>query len=214
VFPRRAGRGPALVPGLALASWLALAGGCNGPLGPELLLPRARPTPAAAIVVLGNRPPLDAEGRVAPETARRVRRGVELFERGLAPILLVTGGPAPHGGTEAEVMAGYAEALGVPPEAIVREPRARDTAENARYAVELLCEGEPEPCRPSVIVVSSPYHLRRAVRLFECAGAEVQHAGTPIPDDRGYQASFTAYEYGVRLYYVFVDACARARGGG
>jgi len=200
----RAGRGLALLLGLS-----AVAAGCGATLGRELLLPRRRLAPADAIVVLGNRPPLDAEGRVAPETARRVRRGVELYERGLAPVLVVTGGPAPHGGTEADVMARYAEELGVPPEAILREARARDTADNARHSVALLCE--ERPCRPSVIVVSSPYHLRRARRLFECAGAEVQHAGTEIPDDIGYQASFTAYEYGVALAYVFDDACARAR---
>ncbi|HJL16534.1 MAG TPA: YdcF family protein [Sandaracinaceae bacterium LLY-WYZ-13_1] len=203
---------------VALLVCLAALGatGCGRPLGPEVRLPPAPPRPAEAIVVLGNRPPLDARGRVAPETARRVRRGVELFERGLAPVMVVTGGPAPHGGTEAAVMARYARSLGVPDEAILREPRATDTAENARFAVALLCERAGAPldrCHPSVIVVSSPYHLRRAVRLFECAGAETQWAGTPIPDDIGYQAAFTAYEYGVGLAYVFDDACARARDG-
>lgn len=184
---------------------------CGQPLGPELLLPTQPLTPADAIVVLGNRPPLDDHGRVAPETARRVREGVALFRRGLAPRLLFTGGPAPRGGTEARVMARYALELGVPADAILREERSRDTAENAHNSVTLLCRGER--CHPSVIVVSSPYHLRRAARLFECAGARVQTAGTEIPDDVGYQASFTAYEYGVGLAYVFDDACARASGG-
>jgi uncharacterized SAM-binding protein YcdF (DUF218 family) len=63
-----------------------------------------------------------------------------------------------------------------------------------------------------VILVSSPYHLERARRLFGCAGAEVQVAGTEIPEDPGYRAGFTAYEYGARLGGRFANACARARG--
>lgn len=193
--------------GLLLA---LLAGGCGGPLGRELFLREQRLHHAEAIVVLGNRPPRDATGAVAPETARRVRRGVELYERGLAPRLVLTGGPAPGGGTEADVMAAYARELGVPEDAIVTEPRAHDTAENAGYSIALVCGGAAT-CTPDVIVVSSPYHLRRAVRLFECAGARAQPAATEIPDDRGYQASFAAYEYAVRLAAVVDDTCARAR---
>jgi uncharacterized SAM-binding protein YcdF (DUF218 family) len=185
-----------------------LALGCGVP-GRELFLQETALRRADAIVVLGNRPPRDAQGAVAPETARRVRRGVELFEAGLAPILVVTGGAAPGGGTEAEVMAGLARELGVPDASIVREPRARDTAENAGHTIALLCR-DRRPCTPSVIVVSSPYHLRRAVRLFECAGARAQAAPAELPDDLGYQAGFSALEYGVRVAYVFDDACARA----
>lgn len=193
--------------GLTLA---LLAGGCAGPLGRELFLREQVLHRADAIVVLGNRPPRDAMGEVAPETARRVRRGVELYRRGLAPRLLVTGGPAPGGGTEADVMAAYARELGVPADAIVSAPFVHDTAENAGSSIAVLC-GANDACRPDVIVVSSPYHLRRAVRLFECAGARAQHAATEIPDDRGYQGSFTAYEYAARLATIFDDACGRAR---
>ena len=186
-----------------------LASAC-APLGTELFVHGAPLSNADAIVVLGNRPPRTEGGEVAPETARRVRRAVELFGQGLAPILVVTGGPAPGGGTEAEVMGAYARELGVPSHAVIEERRARDSADNARLVIELLCRDRSE-CRPRVIVVSSPYHLRRARRLFECAGAVPQVAATEIPDDAVYQASFAAYEYGVRISYIFDDACARAR---
>ncbi len=186
-----------------------LAAGCGVP-GRELFLPTVPLHRADAIVVLGNRPPLDEDGHVAPETARRVERGAELFREHLAPRLVVTGGRDPDGTVEADVMARYAEELGVPASAIVREGRARDTAENAGYSVAALCGGRAG-CHPRVIVVSSPYHLRRAVTLFRCAGARAQHAATTLPDDLGYQLAFTAYEYGARLAYVFDDACARAR---
>ncbi|MGF1468279.1 MAG: YdcF family protein [Sandaracinaceae bacterium] len=181
-----------------------------GPFGPELLAPTPAPRPADAIVVLGNRPPLDGQGRVAPETARRVRRGVELFEAGLAPLLVVTGGPAGPGVVEADVMAEMAARLGVPQGAILRERASRSTAENARMSLALLCAGR-ESCRPEVVVVTSPYHLRRAARLFRCAGAAVQVAGTELPPSPAYQLRFTAYEYAAGIHGLLTDDCGRAR---
>lgn len=183
--------------------------GCGVP-GRELLLPARPLIPADAIVVLGNRPAVDAQGRIAPELERRTRRGVELFHRGLAPRLMVTGGES-GGVVEADVMARYAESLGVPRASIVRERRARDTAENALFSVRALC-GEDTACTPSVIVVTSPHHLRRAVELFRCAGARTQHAASELPPDRAAQIAAAGYEYGVRLAYIFDDACARAAG--
>lgn len=183
---------------------------CSGPLGPELISTPRPLRSADAIVVLGNRPPRGPDGRIAPETERRIRRGAELYAAGLAPVLLVTGGPAPGGGTESEVMAGFARELGVRPAAILEETRARDTAENARFAIELLCRQSPGACHPRIILVTSPYHLRRATRLFECAGALVQPAPTVLSSERAYQAAFTAYEYAVRFVEIFDDTCARA----
>jgi uncharacterized SAM-binding protein YcdF (DUF218 family) len=195
-------------PGRGAAILVALSAiGCGMP-GSELLLPPRPLRRADAIVVLGNRPPADAEGRITPELARRMRRGVELFERGLAPRLVVTGG-ASRGVVEADVMARYAEAHGVPASAILRERRASDTAENAGLSVRALCEGRPE-CAPRVIVVTSPHHLRRAVTLFRCAGARVQYAASDPPEDRGAQIAAAAYEYGAHLAYIVDDACARA----
>jgi uncharacterized SAM-binding protein YcdF (DUF218 family) len=189
---------------------LLICAGCGIP-GRELFLPvLPRLERADAIVVLGNRPPVDDEGRVMPETERRIRHGVALFHADAAPVLIVTGGADARGIVEADVMAQIARELGVPRAAIVRERRARDTVENARYSVALCPRRDrSRPCR--VIVVSSPYHLRRATRLFECAGARVQWSATELPDDLGYRASFAALEYGVRLSYIFDDACARAR---
>jgi len=179
---------------------------------------RVEPQPplktADAIVVLGNRPPVDAEGNVQPETLRRVKTGVRLWYLGLAPVLLMTGGPAPFGVVEADVMRTLAIRLGVPPERILTERRSRDTVGNARGSVALLCGRAGKPgadCSPEVIVVSSPFHLRRARDLFRCAGAKVQVAETPLPDDRDYRMRFRWMERIVRVAYAFFDACGKAR---
>lgn len=193
--------------GLVLVATTPLGAGCA-----TLLVETAEPlTPAEAIVVLGNRPPADANGRVLPETARRVRHGVRLFRRGLAPRMVMTGGPAPHGLVEADVMKDLAVRLGVAPEAIATERASRSTVENARLTVEMLCAGLDGGCSPRVIVVSSPYHLGRARWLFECAGAQVQVSGTEIPYDRTYRAIFVIREHLVHFAYAFFDPCRLAR---
>ncbi len=65
-------------------------------------------------------------------------------------------------------------------------------------------------CFPSVIVVSTPYHLKRAGPLFECAGARVQLAGTEIPSGAGYARRLAFSERAVRFYYALFDECAAA----
>lgn len=175
------------------------------------VIPKLDPVrPADAIVVLGNRPPVDERGRVRPETRRRVEAGVELYRRGMAPLMVMTGGDA-GGVIEAEVMRDLATTLGVPAKAILVEPRSDSTITNARNSVRLL-RRHLKRRRCSVIVVSSPYHLARARRLFQCAGAEVQIAATEVPDSTAYRVGFTGYEIFVRGIYLFMDECKRARG--
>ncbi len=159
--------------------------------------------------MLGNRPPVEPDGSVRFETRKRVEAGVRVYRRGLAPILLMAGGPAPSGHVEAEVMRDLAIELGVPAEAIRIEPRSTDTIENARFSVAALCDGREEPCRPEVIVVTSPYHLRRAEHLFECAGARVQTHAADVPARAGrvFSESF------LRVVYGFIPECRRAAGG-
>lgn len=166
---------------------------------------------ADAIVVLGNRPPVDADGKVRPELRRRVETGVRLWKEGRAPLLVMTGGPAPSGHVEAEVMRELAVTLGVPRDAIRVEGRSRDTIENAGFTLAMLCEADAS-CEPRLLVVSSPFHLPRAGELFECAGARVVVAPTPVPeDDPSYEETFTRSESFVRFAYSFVDPCERAR---
>lgn len=186
-----------------------LVGGCTE-AWPEL----PEDLRAEAIVVLGNRPPTDVQGRVMPETNRRVERGVELYHGGHAPILLMTGGPAPRGDIESEVMRSLAIELGVPEDAIRIETKSRNTIENARFTKELMSEQGDVTRRPEVILVSSPYHLGRARRLFDCAGFEVRPAASEAPSSILDRIGFAAYEVVAAIYYVFIDECARARSSG
>ena len=132
----------------------------------ELGRPLARRDPfghADAIVVLGA--PLLPDGRIGSALEERIVTAVELWKRGAAPILCVTGGGPPRR-NEADAMAQRAIELGVTRDALRIERRATSTSENARYTGDLLLA---EGCR-TVWIVSQPFHLRRARMLFARRG--------------------------------------------
>lgn len=99
--------------------------------------------------------------------------GAGLWRDGLAPLLVMTGGIAHLGDLnatgwerpEAEMFARHAIGLGVPPDAVLTEPRSTNTAENLRFSRLLLLERRPR----SVILVSKPFLMRRALATGEIA---------------------------------------------
>lgn len=129
-----------------------------------------REQPADAIVVLGT--PLGPHHGLTDVGEERVRAGVKLWQRGLAPILCLSGGGpgylAPGRPREADVMAARARQLGVPASALRVERDSLSTADNARLSATLLTA---EGCR-RVWLVSQPFHTRRSRFWFRRAGLE------------------------------------------
>jgi len=128
------------------------------------------PGPADAVVVLGA--PLAADGSLTPQAEERVEAGVAIFRRGLAPVICLAGGHGPaalaSSAAEAEGMARWVRAMGVP-EAAIRVDRASIcTHTNALRAAEILL---PER-RRRVWLVTQPFHTRRAKHYFRRAGFE------------------------------------------
>ena len=123
-----------------------------------------RAQPADAIVILGSR--VLATGQPGPALTRRTRHAVALFQQGLAPLIVCSGGLGDHAPTEAAAACGLAAALGVPSAALLLEDQAHSTEENALYTAALARARGLE----SVIVVSDGYHLYRADLLFRAAG--------------------------------------------
>ena len=142
--------------------------------------PRA-PEKADAIVILGA--PLRADDTLPALAEERVRTGVEIYRRGLADVICMTGGHCPRGYehtvSEAEGMARWVRAAGVPESAIRVDRLSASTAENAARAAEILL---PEG-RRRVWLVTQPFHQRRARFLFRRAGFEP----LALPIDRGLQ---------------------------
>jgi uncharacterized SAM-binding protein YcdF (DUF218 family) len=72
--------------------------------------------------------------------------------------VVFTGGSRRGTPSEAEVMAGFAESLGIPREVIVLEEHARSTWENVAFSLPLV-DGYP-----SIAFCSDPMHAARARR--------------------------------------------------
>jgi uncharacterized SAM-binding protein YcdF (DUF218 family) len=138
----------------------------------------AREAPACcydAIVVLGGgiaaaHPPEVMEPDLNA-SADRIWQAARLYKRGAAPRIIVTGGSflAQHGGpptTEAEAMRVFLLDLGVPAEAITDEGMALNTIENIRNVRAIVGTGR-------VALVTSAYHMPRALQLAARAGLDV-----------------------------------------
>lgn len=112
------------------------------------------------IIVLGY--PANADGTPSPEQRARVLEGVQEYRRGVAPRMIVTGGPAHNHYVEADVMAAFARSQGLPSDSVIEEARAQDTIQNAYYSAAIM----KSHGWTSAEVVSSWTHLPRASLIF------------------------------------------------
>lgn len=171
----------------AVLAWAAIA---------RALAPRSNTslTRFDAIIVLGT--PADGDGNPKPNQLARVTEAVHEYERGVAPRLILTGGAASNRFVEARVMARSAEAQGIPASAILIEPEAIDTIQNACYSVRLMKDHGWR----SAEVVGGAYQLPRAGMIFDAisGSAPIQwstHAAPPLTvASAAYQSALSAVE--------------------
>ena len=112
-----------------------------------------------ALIVLGA---AQYDGRPSAVFRARLDHAADLYRRGVAPIVVVTGGKQPRDRfTEASAGADYLHGRGVPDSAILRETTGRSSwdslAASARF---LLARGVRR-----VVLVSDPFHSLR-IRLI------------------------------------------------
>lgn len=110
---------------------------------------------ADAIVVLGA---AQYDGRPSPVLRARLDHALDLYRRGTAAHIILTGGIGP-GDTvsEAEVAKRYAEREGVPASAILVERAGLSTDESMTAVATLLRRNDLE----SAVLVSDPFHMLR-----------------------------------------------------
>jgi uncharacterized SAM-binding protein YcdF (DUF218 family) len=157
--------------------------------------------PAAAIVVLGA---AQYVGRPSPVLRARLDHAIELWQAGLAPKLIVTGGRGEGDTTsEAAVSRRYAIRRGVPDSAIVLENTGRTTRESLR-GVAAIMNGQP---RRDVILVSDPFHMLRLAIVARRFGLEPLTSPTrtsPISQKREQAWSYVLNEsLKVPVVYLF-----------
>jgi vancomycin permeability regulator SanA len=107
-----------------------------------------------------------ADGTPSDALADRVRTACDLYDAGLAPRLLFSGGPGDGAIDEPETMARYAKSLGVPESAILRDPEGINTEASVRNTVALAGNER-------ILAVSHFYHLPRIKMTFQRYGVNV-----------------------------------------
>lgn len=95
----------------------------------------------------------------------RAAEAARLYRRYKLPVI-VSGGAVFSRLAESAVIKEYLVSLGLPPEKIITEELSRDTMENALFSKK-LCD---EKGYKKAVIVTSAYHMRRAVLSFEKAG--------------------------------------------
>ena len=115
------------------------------------------------------------------DTDARVKGGVDLYKKGVSKNLILSGAAADKSGpSNAAVMKDNAISLGVPEEAILIDEFSENTAENAQKARSIMEEEDID----SIVLVTSPYHQRRAYLEFQKElGIDVRIYNYPTPDD-------------------------------
>jgi uncharacterized SAM-binding protein YcdF (DUF218 family) len=136
--------------------------------------------PADAIVVLGA---AEYSGHPSPVYRARLDHAYELFQRGLAPVVITTGGSgADPSYSEGGVGHDYLMRRGIPEQNLIAETQGSDTAQSAERVGVILRANHMHSC----IAVSDEYHVFRTRKLLEHEGAEVFVA--PRPDSRPHSA--------------------------
>ena len=150
------------------------------------------------LIVLGS--PADADGNPTPTELERVTEAVDEYERGVAPRMIFTGGPAHNRFVEAQVMARAAEAQGIAEPVVFVEPEARNTIENACDSVRMM---RSHGWR-SAEVISSSSHLPRAGMIFSQLPVEWGMRAAPElgPARTGATAAATMVEIVKTIHYL------------
>jgi uncharacterized SAM-binding protein YcdF (DUF218 family) len=133
--------------------------------------------PADAMVVFGA---AEYSGHPSPVLRARLDHGFDLFQRGIAPVVIVTGGAgADPSFSEGGVGHDYLMHRGVPERNLIAETQGRDTAESAvRVAVIMRTNG-----LHNCVAVSDAYHVFRIRKLLEHEGIRPVYVA-PRPDSR------------------------------
>lgn len=129
-----------------------------------------------AIVVFGA---AEYSGRPSPVYRARLDHAFALYQSGLAPVVITTGG---SGGdpshNEGQVGHDYLMHLGIPEANLIAETQGSDTAESAKRLGVIMRANGIRSC----LAVSDAYHVFRIRKLLEHEGIEVFVA--PRPDSR------------------------------
>jgi uncharacterized SAM-binding protein YcdF (DUF218 family) len=133
------------------------------------------PRAADAIVVFAGG--VGESGKAGGGAQERLKQAVDLYKAGHARYLVLSSGYV-YSFREADVMRALAVDQGVPPGQIVLEERATNTYQNVTFVDEILKDHRWR----SILLVSSPYHMRRALLVWHKADPAL--TVIPVPPEQ------------------------------
>ena len=138
------------------------------------------PVPADAIVVFAGG--VGESGKAGGGHLERLKQAVDLYKAGYATSLIFSSGYV-FSFKEAEVMRALAVDQGVPPDRIVLEEAATNTHDNVEFTNRILKDRQWR----RILLVSSPYHMRRATLTWRKTAPEVTVVPTPPDSSQFYE---------------------------
>lgn len=158
-------------------------------LAAPLRIEEAPRTADAVVVFAGG---VGESGQAGGGYQERLERAVDLYRGGYAPRIVISSGFV-FAFKEAEVMRALAIAQGIPADAVLLETHASNTYENVVLTRAILAAHDWR----SILLVSSPYHMKRAVAVWRKVAPEI--AVVPEPATR---SQFYAHDRGASLTQV------------
>jgi uncharacterized SAM-binding protein YcdF (DUF218 family) len=150
-----------------------------------------------AIVVLGA---AQYDGRPSPVLRARLETALDAWNRGLADVIIVTGGNQPGDRfTEAEASQMFLVDNGVPADAILLEDVSSSTEENFEGVAVIMESAGLQ----SALIVSDAFHLFRAKYIADSHG--IAAYGLPAADSPISRWSVTEFFYVLREAAGVVD---------
>lgn len=135
---------------------------------------------ADAIVVFGA---AEYVGRPSPVYRARLDHAFDLFQRGIAPVVITTGGAGSDPDySEGGVGRDYLMRRGIPESSLIAETQGADTAQSAERVAVIMRTNGMRTC----VAVSDEYHVFRIKKLLEKQGVQVYVAPRSGSRPRGW----------------------------
>lgn len=133
----------------------------------------------------------------SPVFRERINHAINLYKDGYANTIIFTGGKdGDNELSEAEIAKQYATERGIAPDNILVEPFSRTTEQNLCYAQQLAVAHHLR----TLIIVSDPLHMKRAMLIAEDIGLKAY--SSPTPTTR-YRSFITRVEFLIRETYYY-----------
>ena len=160
------------------------------------------PARADAIVVFAGG--VGESGQAGGGYQERVKQAIDLYQAGYAPAIVLSSGFV-YSFREAEVMRAVAVDNGIPASSILLEQKAASTRDNVVLVKAILDAHQ----WTRILLISSPYHMRRALLTWRRAAPAIAVIPTPPRQtqfyEHGHGASFDQIR-GIAWEYMAIAA--------